>query len=213
MTDRTTTESGLPLGGSGTPKESRVRIGATSAAMAKKGVELADDCLATLIPSGKAVVLHRGERVVVTQALGGSVTVQTDAGLLARISGRDAVALGIVEPPKPTVDAEAQRPFDEADVYKALATVFDPEIPVNVVDLGLIYGVDSVRLDDGTHRVEIHMSMTAPGCGMGDVLRDDALDRVAALPGVSEVSVELVWDPPWSVSRMSDAARLELGML
>lgn len=98
-------------------------------------------------------------------------------------------------------------------VIDQLKTVFDPEIPINVVDLGLIYSCDAQPLPDGTHRVEIKMSMTAPGCGMGDVLKDDAHQRVAALPGVSEVDVELIWDPPWELSRMSDAARLELGMM
>jgi probable FeS assembly SUF system protein SufT len=103
-------------------------------------------------------------------------------------------------------------PFDIERVIEQLKTVFDPEIPINVVDLGLIYECDTHQLADGSHRVEIKMSMTAPGCGMGDVLREDARSRVQTVPGVSEVDVELVWDPPWDMSRMSDAARLELGM-
>jgi probable FeS assembly SUF system protein SufT len=97
-------------------------------------------------------------------------------------------------------------------VMAQLRTIYDPEIPVNVVDLGLIYSCEARQLADGTYRVEIEMSMTAPGCGMGDVLRDDALARVQVVPGVSEVHVELVWDPPWDMDRMSEAARLELGM-
>ena len=98
-------------------------------------------------------------------------------------------------------------------VMRQLETVFDPEIPVNVVDLGLIYSCEAAQQPDGRYRVDIEMSMTAPGCGMGDVLKIDARDRVAALPGVGEVDVVIVWDPPWGIERMSDAARLQLGML
>jgi probable FeS assembly SUF system protein SufT len=103
-------------------------------------------------------------------------------------------------------------PFDLERVIEQLKTVFDPEIPINVVDLGLIYECVAQPLADGSHRVEIKMSMTAPGCGMGDVLKDDARSRVQMVPGVSEVDVELVWDPPWDLSRLTDVARLELGM-
>jgi probable FeS assembly SUF system protein SufT len=98
-------------------------------------------------------------------------------------------------------------------VIETLKTVFDPEIPVNVVDLGLIYVCEAHLLADGGHRVEIKMSMTAPGCGMGDVLKEDAFTKVQTVPGVTEVDVEIVWDPPWDTSRMSDAAQLQLGML
>ena len=131
----------------------------------------------------------------------------------SRISTEDADALGL----EPAGDTEADKgpaetgPFDIAQVIKQLKTVFDPEIPVNVVDLGLIYACDAQPLPEGGHRVEIKMSMTAPGCGMGDVLREDAIARVKAVPGVSDVDIELVWDPPWDMSRMSDAARLQLG--
>ncbi len=181
-------------------------------------IEILRDCDVTLIPSGERVTLHRGDQVLVTQALGGSVTVQTDQGQLARISGSDAVALGLGPLIEQNTGASGDTSDGEADfelgqVIDQLKTVFDPEIPVNVVDLGLIYSCEAQPLADGTHRVEIKMSMTAPGCGMGDVLRDDARQRVAALPGVSEVDVELIWDPPWELSRMSDAARLELGMM
>jgi probable FeS assembly SUF system protein SufT len=103
-------------------------------------------------------------------------------------------------------------PFELEQVTEQLKTVFDPEIPINVVDLGLIYACDAHQLADGTHRVEIKMSMTAPGCGMGDVLRDDVRARVRGVVGVSEVDVELVWDPPWDQSRLTDGARLELGL-
>ena len=173
-------------------------------------IELKQDCEATLIPGGDKVTLRRGESVVVTQALGGSFTVQTDRGYLVRIGAQDAAALGL----EGTV-AEGPTdfgPFELQSVIEQLKTVFDPEIPINVVDLGLIYACDALPLADGSHRIEIKMSMTAPGCGMGDVLREDALARVAAVPGVSDVDVELVWEPPWDPSLMSDAARLQLGL-
>lgn len=195
--------------------ESRVSIQGSATKPARKGIDLPDDCVATLIPSGETIVLRKGEHVLVTQALGGSVTVHTDRGQLARISGADAVVLGlgdlIANADAPAVGDD--EPFDLDHVMAQLRTVFDPEIPVNIVDLGLIYGCDAEELEDGSYRVEIKMSMTAPGCGMGDVLKDDARQRVAALPGVSDVEVELVWDPPWGMDRMSDAARLQLGML
>src|ERR1035441_5585569 len=140
-------------------------------------IELGQDCDVTLIPSGQKVTLRAGEQVVVTQALGGTITVQTEHGHLARISSEDAHALGLhLEP----VDEESSPsgPFDLERVIEQLKTVFDPEIPINVVDLGLIYACDAHLLADGSHRVEIKMSMTAPGCGMGDVLKDDACARV-----------------------------------
>ena len=175
-------------------------------------IELEQDCEATLIPSGEKITLRRGESVVVTQALGGSVTVQTEQGYLARIGAADTIALGLGG----TDDDEqsvSSGPFELENVINQLKTVFDPEIPVNVVDLGLVYACDAQPLASGGHRVEIKMSMTAPGCGMGDVLKEDARARVQTVPGVSEVEVELVWDPPWDQSRMSDAALLQLGLL
>jgi probable FeS assembly SUF system protein SufT len=176
-------------------------------------ITLERDCEATLIPSGRRVTLFQGDEVTVTQSLGGSLTVQTNDGYLARISTENAGALGL----EPTGGTEVDEgppetgPFDIAQVIEQLKSVFDPEIPVNVVDLGLVYACDAQALPEGGHRVEIKMSMTAPGCGMGDVLRQDAIARVKAVPGVNDVDIELVWDPPWDMSRMSDAARLELG--
>jgi len=174
-------------------------------------VELGHDCEVTLIPSGQRTTLRAGERVVVTQALGGTITVQTERGHLARISSEDASVLDLDGGPDDE-GTTASGPFELGQVFEQLKTVFDPEIPINVVDLGLIYACDAHLLADGSHRVEIKMSMTAPGCGMGDVLKDDARARVQTVPGVSEVDVELVWDPPWDQSRLTDAARLELGL-
>lgn len=174
-------------------------------------IELTRDCAVTLIPGGERLQLGRGERVVVTQALGGSFTVQISRGRLARIAAADADALGqdVQQKGQPKAISGA---FDVQQVLDMLRTVYDPEIPVNVVDLGLIYQCETRLLADGGQRVEIKMSMTAPGCGMGDVLQEEARTKVQTIPGVSEVEVEIVWDPPWDQSRMSEAARLQLGL-
>ncbi len=175
-------------------------------------INLTRDCEATLIPGGQKVTLSQGDCVSVTQALGGSFTVRTMSGHLARIDADDAAALGLEGEPANEEPVEAG-PFELQRVIETLKTVFDPEIPVNVVDLGLIYVCEAHPLAAGGHRVEIKMSMTAPGCGMGDVLKGDARSKVQALAGVTEVDVEIVWDPPWDASRMSEAAQLQLGML
>jgi probable FeS assembly SUF system protein SufT len=176
-------------------------------------VTLARDCEATRIPSGSSVVLPAGTPVTITQALGGQFTVTTDDGALLRIADKDADALGEGAPAAAAAAPAASGPFEEEQVWEQLRTVFDPEIPVNLVDLGLIYHCQAVPLPEGGHRVEIAMSMTAPGCGMGDVLKEDVRRKVQTVPGVREVQVDVVWDPPWDASRMSDAARLQLGWM
>ena len=176
-------------------------------------VVLGRDCEATRIPSGSKVVLPAGTRVAITQSLGGQFTVTTDDGALLRIADKDADALGeraaTAAVPAPAVEGA----FDEQQVWEQLRTVFDPEIPVNLVDLGLIYQCQAAPTPEGGQRVEIKMSMTAPGCGMGDVLKEDVRRKVQGVPGVREVDVEVVWDPPWDASRMSEAARLQLGWM
>jgi len=118
------------------------------------------------------------------------------------------------EPPRTAEPApQNEGPFEEERVWELLRTVFDPEIPVNVVELGLIYRCESAPLPDGGYRVDIDMSMTAPGCGMADVIQEDVRRKVRSAPGVREVNVRIVWDPPWDASRMSDAARLQLGWM
>ncbi len=174
-------------------------------------IVLARDCPAVLIPSGEPVTLPKGNTVLVVQTLGGSFTIRTERGWLARIAERDADAVGL-QP----VEARSKRPeapdrFERDAVIEELRGVYDPEIPINVVDLGLIYACDAYERPGGW-RIEIKMSMTAPGCGMGDILKADAEARVLTVPGVSEVNVELVWDPPWTIARMSEAARLQLGL-
>lgn len=179
-------------------------------------IELDRDCETTVIPGGQQMLLRRGEQVTVTQTLGGSATVQTEMGYLVRVKAEDSAAMGLVEPsdaPSRSTAGGAAAPFEPGEVIAQLKNVFDPEIPINVVDLGLIYRCDAIALPDGTNRIEIEMSMTAPGCGMGDVLRQDAHTAVGSVAGVSEVSVELVWDPPWGADRISDAARLQLGLM
>ena len=175
-------------------------------------IYLTRDCEATLIPGGQKMTLSQGDCVVVTQALGGSFTVRTDMGHLARIDAHDADALGL-EGEQANEQPLAAGPFELQRVIETLKTVFDPEIPVNVVDLGLVYVCEVHPLAGGGHQVEIKMSMTAPGCGMGDVLKGDAQTKVAALDGVTDVDIEIVWEPPWDASRMSEAAQLQLGML
>lgn len=149
-----------------------------------------------------------GSRFV--QQLGGSFTVEVGHGLLARVEGVDADALGVEAPQE--VQSEPCDAPDVELVLDRLRSVFDPEIPVNVVDLGLVYSCAVVPVSPGEHRVKVTMSMTAPGCGMGDVLRAEAARRILELPGVVEADVELVLEPPWDLSRMSEAARLQLGM-
>jgi probable FeS assembly SUF system protein SufT len=177
-------------------------------------VELSQNCQATVIPGGSPMLLQAGEQVVVTQTLGDSVTVQTAMGYLVRIGAEDSAALGLSQPATSSVGSMMVKegPFELDHVLDALKNVFDPEIPINVVDLGLIYLCQDQLLPDGTHRVEVKMSMTAPGCGMGDVLKEDARTAIKSVSGVSEIDIELVWDPPWGEGRMSQAAKLQLGI-
>lgn len=174
-------------------------------------VVLRRDCMATAVPSGEWTLLYEGTEVEVAQQLGGSITVRTARGHLLRIAGKDADALGL-EPPAGEGGGSAE-PFEMARVLEALDQVYDPEIPVSIVELGLVYRCEEVAGLLGARRIEIDMSMTAPGCGMGDILRADAARAVLGVPGVDDVEVNLVWDPPWTIERMSEAARLQLGLL
>ena len=170
------------------------------------------DCEAVMVPQGTAVTLPAGETGYITQALGGSFTVYVD-GNLFRIRGADADAIG-KEPPMPLQLSDGASD-DEVEklVWKQLRTCFDPEIPVNIVDLGLVYACELGRREDGERRVEVRMTLTAPGCGMGDILVDDVRAKIEAIPTIAEAEVELVFDPPWNQSMMSDVAKLETGML
>lgn len=170
------------------------------------------DCAAVLVPQGEAVTLPAGSVGYITQALGGSFTVFVE-GNLFRIAGRDADAIG-KEPPAPLeLPAGADDEAVEKLVWQQLRTCFDPEIPINVVELGLVYDVRVEPQGEGQRRVSVDMTLTAPGCGMGDVLVADVRDKLELIPTVAEADVELVFDPPWNRSMMSEAARLETGML
>jgi probable FeS assembly SUF system protein SufT len=175
--------------------------------MANQIIPLTRDCPATEIPGGSLHVLSAGTPVYITQSLGGSYTVSTGYGQLMRIDAKDADALGME---KPEV-VEPAKEFSEQVVWDQLRTVFDPEIPVNIVDLGLVYTCVVAPLDEG-QKIDITMSMTAPGCGMGDVLKSDIERKLTSLPEVKEVNVQIVFDPVWTPSRMSEATRLQLGL-
>jgi metal-sulfur cluster biosynthetic enzyme len=163
------------------------------------------DCMATTVPAGEWVLLRAGSEVQVTQQLGGSITVRTERGPLLRIGAADADALGLEIPGESHPVGDDGRPFEIGRVFDALAEVYDPEIPVSVVELGLVYRCEEVDGPLAIRRIEIDM--------MGDVLRADAERAVLAVAGVDEVEVNLVWDPPWTLQRMSEAARLQLGLL
>jgi probable FeS assembly SUF system protein SufT len=144
------------------------------------------------------------------QSLGDSYTVATEQGSMVRIEAKNADALGLTPEPKAAEAAPAL--FSEKLVWDQLKTVYDPEIPVNIVDLGLVYSCQITPAEAGGHKIEITMAMTAPGCGMGDVLRADIERKLSQLPEVKEVHAQIVFDPPWNPGRMSDAAKLQLGL-
>jgi probable FeS assembly SUF system protein SufT len=168
------------------------------------------------VPSGAKIVVPAGSTGVILQSLGGTYSVGIDQGhQLVRIAAKDADALGqepVFGPDLSAVQADTAEDVGNL-VWDQLRTCFDPEIPINIADLGLVYGCDVTPLDSDGFRVEIKMTLTAPGCGMGDVLKVEVEDKVSALPGVSELDVELVFEPPWDYSMIPDAAKLTLGMM
>jgi len=174
-------------------------------------VTLKRDCEAIEIPSGARTGLAAGTSLRILQVLGGAFTVGSTSGVRYRIDSEDASALGLPEttanqPPPST-------PLSEQLIRDQLRTVFDPEIPVNIVDLGLVYRCSIAPMPEaGGHLVRVTMTMTAPGCGMGNVLKSDVEGKLLRLPGVREVRVEIVFDPPWHAGLMSDAAKLQLGL-
>lgn len=178
-----------------------------------KHITVNRDCEAILIPSGTPLLLPEGSVVYITQALGGSYTVNIN-GNLARIAAKDADALGFeVEADQLSKDTPADNGRVNEDlVWQQLATCYDPEIPINIVELGLIYDCSITPIEGGGNRVDIIMTLTAPGCGMGQFLADDVRSKVMTVPNVTEVNVDLTFDPPWDQSMMSEAARLETGL-
>jgi probable FeS assembly SUF system protein SufT len=175
-------------------------------------IVFARDCVAVMVPQGQEVTLPAGQNGYITQALGGSFTVFVD-GNLFRIRGADADALGKDPPAALALDEQASDADVEKVVWQQLRTCFDPEIPINIVELGLVYECIVGHRDDGARKVEVKMTLTAPGCGMGDILVDDVRTKLEMIPTVTEADVELTFDPPWNQSMMSDVAKLETGML
>lgn len=186
-----------------------------------KIINLSRDVDAYIVPVGDKVTLAKGVPAYITQSLGGSHTIVVQ-GNMYRIESQDADALGI-EPEKTPADIAKQAATIEElneQILKQLKTVYDPEIPVNLADLGLIYSREVTKLYDketfkpnGNWKIDVKMTLTAPGCGMGPMLQDDVKNKLLCIKGVDEVDVQLVWDPPWGSDMMSDAAKLELGMM
>ena len=173
------------------------------------------DLDAIQIPSGQKTTIPAGSQGVITQSLGGSYTIATYQGL-ARIAEKDLDALGLEKPqaqqtqkPLRTTNGEVS----EEDVWNQLRQCYDPEIPVNIVDLGLVYDCRLIKKDDGGARVEVKMTLTAPGCGMGPAIAHDAQSKILSIDGVDEADVQLVWDPPWNQNMISEAGRMKLGMI
>jgi probable FeS assembly SUF system protein SufT len=178
-------------------------------------IELKRDITATTIPYGQKTQLPRGSQVEITQELGGSFTVLTDFGLL-RVEGKDSDALGR-ESAAPAAAAAAEMPADAKTVatmvWDQMKTCFDPEIPVNIVELGLVYENKVEPIPEGGFRVDVKFTLTAPGCGMGPVLQTEVRDKVLGIPGVKFANIEVVFEPQWTQAMMSDAAKLQLGMM
>ena len=183
-----------------------------------KPIILGRDCQAVLVPSGEPILLSAGSEVWLTQALGGSYTIMTDRGHTARIDGRDGDVLGleVAEQEESRRQSGGGLSTDGAVedlVWRQLRSCFDPEIPVNIVDLGLVYDCKITDLQDGGYGVVVRFTLTAQGCGMGAFLQEDIRKKLLMVPAVREAAVELVWDPPWNQSRLSPTAKQQLGIV
>ncbi|HEY3601385.1 MAG TPA: putative Fe-S cluster assembly protein SufT [Chthoniobacterales bacterium] len=173
------------------------------------------DVDAIQIPSGTKTTIPAGTPGVITQTLGGSYTIATYQGL-ARIAEKDLDALGLEKPQSTNGEQPAERsgePVDEKAVWDQLRQCYDPEIPVNIVDLGLVYDCKLTQNTGGGAKVEVKMTLTAPGCGMGPAIAHDAQSKILSIDGVDEADVQLVWDPPWNQDMISEAGRMKLGMI
>jgi len=174
-------------------------------------ITLSRDCKAVLIPAGEKVTLLKGAKVRITQALGGDYTLSVN-GSLVRISGKDADAIGMeIADTEEQINPSRQK-FDESRIWDQLRTCYDPEIPVNIVDLGLVYDLEIEEPVEGKRNVIVSMTLTAPGCGMGPFIAQDVEMKVRSVPGVENVIVRLVWDPIWNKDMMTESAKLQLGM-
>ena len=175
---------------------------------------LSRDCEAIQIPSGQKTTIPAGTQGVITQSLGGSYTIATYQGLV-RVAEKDLDALGLDKPQMQEAQkiARTNGEVAEEDVWNQLRQCYDPEIPVNIVDLGLVYDCRLIKKEDGGTRVEVKMTLTAPGCGMGPAIAHDAQSKILSIDGVDEADVQLVWDPPWNQNMISEAGRMKLGMI
>jgi probable FeS assembly SUF system protein SufT len=181
--------------------------------MLTKDRTLSREVIATQIPSGDRTPLPAGTQVMIHQTLGGSFTVQSDFGLF-RIDNKDADALGekIADTAVSAATLDGGAPDPEA-IWDQLKMVYDPEIPVNIVDLGLVYSMDIEKKDDGGHKVQVAMTLTAPGCGMGPAIAEDAKSKILLVPGVSDADVRITWDPPWNQQMISEEGKMKLGLI
>jgi probable FeS assembly SUF system protein SufT len=171
------------------------------------------DVEVTAIPYGDKLVLKAASPVIITQALGGSYTIVTMQGYMCRVDGKDADAIGKEPLAAPTAADAAQKSVQDM-AWDQLRTCYDPEIPVNIVDLGLVYSCEATPLPEGGgEKVAVRFTLTAPGCGMGDVLKTDIEGKLRSIPGVAEADVQIEFDPPWDQSKMTEAARLQLGLM
>ncbi|MDN5865550.1 MAG: putative Fe-S cluster assembly protein SufT [Gammaproteobacteria bacterium] len=174
-------------------------------------VTVEKDCPGVLVPVGTEVVIPEGTEVQITQAMGGSVTVHI-GGNLVRVDAKDAGMLGLdIDTGESMPENPTEGEFEKL-AWEQLKTCFDPEIPINIVDLGLIYKCEIKTDDEGKRNVAVDMSLTAPGCGMGDILLDDVRAKLSLIPTCGEITAELVFDPPWGPEMMSDEAKLQTGM-
>jgi probable FeS assembly SUF system protein SufT len=181
----------------------------------EKSITVKRDCPAVMIPSGETTILAAGSSVWLTQSLGGTYTVMTDRGYMARIDGVDGDAIGMAQ----TAESKPAQPgavdtLEEVEkrVWGQLRCCFDPEIPVNIVDLGLIYNCAVTPRVEGGYKAAVRFTLTAQGCGMGQFLKADMQKKLMNVAGVREVDIELVWDPPWNQSRISGTAKQQLGI-
>ncbi|KIE58551.1 FeS assembly SUF system protein SufT [Methylacidiphilum kamchatkense Kam1] len=176
--------------------------------------KLSRDLEAILIPSGEKVQLQKDKPFQITQSMGGSYTLIYDNRLLVRVDSKDADALGIQQELSSQKEILSEHEeLTEEIIYSRLKEVYDPEIPVNIVDLGLVYDCQIKRKEDGSYSVAVKMTLTAPGCGMGTILAQDAQSRILEIPSVSEAQVDLVWDPPWNPSMISEEGKMILGLV
>ena len=174
---------------------------------------LSREVTATQIPSGDRHTLFKGDSVFIHQVLGGSYTVQTSTGLF-RLEGKDADAIGETVTEQSVAAATlADGAPDPAAIWDQMRKVFDPEIPVNIVDLGLVYSMEVAKQDEGGHKVDVAMTLTAPGCGMGPAIAEDAKGKILLVPGVSAADVRITWEPPWNQSMISEEGKMKLGLI